>query len=189
LPQLWIIAGPNGAGKTTLVSRRIGQRIEVVNPDIIAREIPSIDGRPNERRAGQLAVKRRNDLLDRKADFAIETTLSGASALRFLQTAKIIGYKVTLVYVGLASADLSVQRVLDRVRQGGHAVPITAIERRFPDAMSKVGRAVALADRSYVFDNSGRRRRLLMIRDASKIRFVAANLPDWAVTALGDILG
>lgn len=159
MPQLWIVAGPNGAGKTTLVTRRVASRIEVINPDAIAQELPRVNGRLDERRAGEIAIERRNTLLARGADLAIETTLTGNSALRFLKTARQVGYKVTLVYVGLASADLSVQRVLDRVRQGGHAVPITALERRYPDIISKLAKAVLLADRSYIFDNSGRRRR------------------------------
>ncbi|WP_454882973.1 zeta toxin family protein [Sphingomonas oryzagri] len=188
MPQLWIVAGPNGAGKTTLVSRRLDLRIAVVNPDTIAQEIPRVDGRLDERRAGEIAIERRNNLLARGADFAIETTLAGNSALRFLKTAKKANYKVTLVYVGLASADLSVQRVLDRVRQGGHAVPVTALERRYPDTMSKLAQAILLADRSYIFDNSSRRRRLLVIRDQGRTRYVAPDLPEWADVSLAGML-
>lgn len=189
MPQLWIVAGPNGAGKTTLVSHRLARRIPVVNPDVIAQELPRVGGRLDERRAGEIAIERRNGLLTQGTDFAIETTLSGASALRFLRTAKQVGYKVTLVYVGLTSVDLSIRRVLHRVADGGHAVPVSALERRYPDIMSKLAQAVLLADRSYVFDNSGRRRRLLVIRDRGRTRYVAADLPEWVVKSLAALLG
>jgi len=188
MPQLWIVAGPNGAGKTTLVSHRLGRRIAVVNPDDIAHALPRIDGRMDERRAGEIAIERRHALMAQGADFAIETTLTGNSALRFLGLAKDAGYKVTLVYIGLASADLSVQRVLDRVRRGGHAVPISALERRYPDTVSKLGRAAALADRTYVFDNSGPRCRLLINYDQGRIKHQAADLPDWAKRSLAEML-
>lgn len=188
MPQLWIVAGPNGAGKTTLVSRRLERRITVVNPDTIAQEVSRVGGRLDERRAGQMAIERRNGLLAQGVDFAIETTLTGNGALRFLTAAQQAGYKATLVYVGLASADLSVQRVLDRVRQGGHAVPVTALERRYPDTLSKLARAILIAERSYVFDNSSRRRRLLMIRDEGRIRYVVPDLPAWAAGSLAGLI-
>lgn len=188
MPQLWIVAGPNGAGKTTLVSRRLERRIPVVNPDTIAQDLPRIDGRLDERGAGQIAIERRNAFLAAGDDFAIETTLTGNSTLRFLKIAKANGYKTTLVYVGLASADLSIQRVLDRVRQGGHAVPLSALERRYPAALSKLAQAAVIADRSYVFDNSNSRRRLLFIREQGAYRYLVHDLPDWAMQSLASLV-
>ncbi len=182
------MAGPNGAGKTTLVLRRLEPRIIVVNPDAIAFAIPRIDGRLDQRRAGEIAIQRRATHLARGDDFAIETTLTGNSALRFMTTAKRVGYKTTLVYIGLASADLSVQRVLDRVRQGGHAVPVAALQRRYADSLSKVARAAGLADRSYIFDNSDRRRRLLAIIDQGETRYLVDDLPEWAAANLASLL-
>ena len=38
MPQLWGVAGPNGAGKSTLTSRYLAGRLQIVNPDVIARE-------------------------------------------------------------------------------------------------------------------------------------------------------
>ena len=184
MPQLWIIAGPNGAGKTTLVSRRVARRIPVVNPDTIAAELPRIDGKLDERRAGVLALQQRNELLDRGADFAIETTLSGHSALRFMRAARKRGYKITLVYVGLDSAKKSGLRVAERIVRGGHSVPIDAIQRRYPDTMAKLSEAVAIADRAYMLENSGYRRRLLMITASGAVRFRAKLLPSWLRAAL-----
>ncbi len=189
MPQLWVVAGPNGAGKTTLVSRRLVRRIPFVNPDVIAAALPRVDGRLDERRAGELAVAERNGFLARGEDFGIETTLSGNSALRFMRQAKSADFKVTLVYVGLSGANASAQRVIDRVRQGGHSVPVDALHRRYPDSLAKLGPALAVADRGYVLDNSGRRRRLLLIRERGRVRFQAAELPAWLRGALPDLAG
>lgn len=136
--------------------------------------------------ASPVAVAQRETLLAQRRDFAIETTLTGSSALRLLRSANALGSRVTLVYVGLTSADLSVQRVLDRVAQGGHAVPVAALERRFPDTMSKFATAIGAADRSYVFDDSGHSRRLLLTREGGRTVYAAPELPDWARTALTD---
>lgn len=93
-----------------------------------------IEGRINQRGAGDAAIRRRNQLLAVDTDCAFETTLTGSSTLRLMAASKDRGYKVTLVYVGLATVDLSIRRVLDRVLQGGHAVPARALERRFRTA-------------------------------------------------------
>ena len=159
----------------------------MVNPDAIAEELPRLEGGLDQRRAGEIAVARRNGLLDQDADFAIETTLTGSSSLRFMKLAKDRGYKLTLVFVGLSDVDLSIRRVLDRVQRGGHPVPISAIERRYPESLAKLSTAAAMADRTYVLDNSDRRRRLLVAREEGRIRFLARQLPSWLMTALPDL--
>ena len=65
-PQLWVIAGPNGAGKSTLVKRHILGKIEVVNPDDIARE----QGISN-RKAGEQALFLRTENLKNRCIFAV----------------------------------------------------------------------------------------------------------------------
>lgn len=183
-PQLWVVAGPNGAGKTTLVTRRIERRIPVVNPDVIAQELPRVNRGLDERRAGEIALERRSGLLRDRVDFAIETTLSGNSTLRFMNAARGADYKVNLVFVGVRDAELSGRRVADRVRRGGHSVPITAIIRRYPDTLAKLPRAMALADRTFVLDNSDKPRRLLLAYEDGRARFVANDLPAWFAGAL-----
>lgn len=185
--QLWVVAGPNGAGKTTLVSDRIARRIPVVNPDAIALELPSIEGSPDERRAGELAIERRNALLKAGESFAIETTLSGNSTLRLMTAARLIGCKNTLVFVGVASARLSMSRVADRVEEGGHAVPVSAVLRRYPNVLARLPKAMALADRTFILDNSGSRRRLLMVEEAGRVRFVTRDPPAWFIAALPEV--
>lgn len=157
---------------------RLRGRLEVVNPDDIAAALPRIGGRLDERRAGEEAVRRREALLTAGASFAIETTLSGAGALRFMRRAAEAGYKVTLVYVGLRSAALSRARVDGRVLDGGHDVPADALHRRYPDSLRRLGQALEIATRAYLIDNSGRRRRLLLIREDGRDRF-RLPLPVW----------
>lgn len=188
-PQLWVIAGPNGAGKTTLVSRRVATRIPVINPDDIAADLPRIGGRLDEKRAGILALQRRTALLKESESLAIETTLTGHSALRFIAQARQAGYKITLVFVGLSSADLSIQRVEDRVDGGGHSVPVSVLERRYPEALAHLPIALVDADRTFVLDNSARRRRLLMSIDNGRMRYLARELPAWFRTSLPQVAG
>ncbi|CAM3225895.1 zeta toxin family protein [Sphingomonas zeae] len=183
-PQLWVVAGPNGAGKTTLVMQRLGRRalkdvFTIINPDVIAQELPRIDGRLDERMAGELAIRQRNGLIARRESLAIETTLSGSSTLRLMHAAREADYKLTLVYVGIDSPELSFERVRSRVGDGGHDVPPEAIVRRYPDSLSRLPAAMALAERCYVLDNSAKRRRLLIIREAGEVRWLDSDTPEW----------
>jgi predicted ABC-type ATPase len=41
------------------------------------------------------------------------------------------GYRLKLIFLRLASAELAIERVAVRVAQGGHAVPEDVIRRRF----------------------------------------------------------
>lgn len=188
-PQLWVIAGPNGAGKTTLVTQRLADKtildeFEVINPDVIAQSMPLIDGRLNERGAGEAAVRRRNLLVKQRASMAIETTLSGHSTLRFMRRAREAGYKNNLVYVGIDSPELSFARVQARVADGGHDVPTNALVRRHPDSLAKLSQALAMADRAFVIDNSERRRKLLMIREDDRLRYLDTDTPEWFKVAI-----
>jgi len=63
---------------------------------------------------------------------------------------------VTILFLALPSADAAVQRVQERVTQGGHAIPEEVIRRRF-----SAGRAnfeslyKPLADAWALYDSSG----------------------------------
>ncbi|MDR3735435.1 MAG: AAA family ATPase [Acidobacteriaceae bacterium] len=192
-PQLWVFAGPNGAGKSTLVRTYwVAARIPVVNPDEIARSI-----KPDHRgeamimlQAGKEAAKLRREHLTSARSFAIETTLSGHSELRIMEDAHAAGFKVNLIFLGIAGPETSLARVRGRVRDGGHDVPASDIRRRYARTMTNLGIALKLADRSFVLDNQGKRRpRLLLVIDEGRTRQVARVLPAWARLALGPLLG
>lgn len=184
VPQLWVVAGPNGAGKTTLVIQRLAARaiadeFEVINPDVIAQSLPLVDGRLDERGAGEAPILRRNQLIEQLRSLAIETTVSGLGGLRFMRRAREAGCKNTLVYVSIDSAELSLARVRSRVADGGNDVATEALARRHPNSLAKLPRALALADRAYVLDNSDRRRKLLMVGEDDGLRYLDTDLPQW----------
>lgn len=184
-PQLWAFAGPNGAGKSTLADRYARGRMPIVNPDNIARALPRApSGGLDEREAGKRAVVERTRRLADGETFAFETTLSGNTELKLMRDAWAAGYKINLVYVGLADAGYSAARVSERVAAGGHDVSREDTDRRYPRTMANLPLAMATADRSFVFDNTGRRHRLVLIQEAGHTRFEATAFPAWAARAL-----
>jgi predicted ABC-type ATPase len=140
-PQFWVFAGPNGAGKSTIVARyRVPDRIPVVNPDTIAARLqPGHKGGPAIMlRAGRIAASERRKLMESGRSFAIETTLTGHSELRMMACARAVGYKITLVYVGLNNALTSLARVRGRVARGGHDVPTETVLRRYGKSLENL---------------------------------------------------
>src|SRR5579863_554464 len=133
-PTVYVIAGPNGAGKTTFATQFLpdfaGCR-QFVNADLIAAGLSPFAPETQNMRAGKLLLERITELTDARADFGLETTLSGRSQARLLTEMRQSGYRVLLFFLLLPSADLAVERVANRVRQGGHSVPEEDIRRRF----------------------------------------------------------
>jgi predicted ABC-type ATPase len=185
-PQLVVIAGPNGAGKSTLSRLFLNDRIPIVNPDDIAEKIKPNHGGDLKvvLRAGKQALLERKQLLENKKNFAVETTLSGKGELDLMAKAKACGYKVNLFYVGLDSIAKSNGRVVHRVSLGGHTVPYKDIERRYDKSLANLPKAMKLADRTLVLDNSGLRRRFLLSRGKNRIKFVSKKMPKWAKKAI-----
>lgn len=87
-------------------------------------------------------------------DFAVETTLSGRAYAARIRRWQARGYRVAIIYLRLASADLAVKRVARRVREGGHDIPKSVVRRRFFRSwVNFVELYRELADEWRVYDN------------------------------------
>lgn len=64
------------------------------------------------------------------------------------------GYYVILLFVGLASVELSILRVSTRKSQGGHDVPEAKLRSRFARTQKAIRMASEVADLTLMFDNS-----------------------------------
>lgn len=97
-----------------------------------------------------------NQLAKNQADFGFETTLAGRTYAAFLKELRSAGYSVHLYYLWLPDVELHIQRVAERVRQGGHDVPEEDIRRRYKRSLVNFFELYQpLADRWAVFDNTG----------------------------------
>lgn len=135
---LYIIAGANGSGKSTLASVLLKEKkLEFLNADEIAKEISpeAIDKVPIT--AGKEYFKKLKEFFDKEKSFAIETTLSGKNILKIITKAKSLNYKIILVYSFLESCTVCINRVKNRVANGGHNVPEVDIIRRYYKSIVK----------------------------------------------------
>ncbi len=133
-PHLVVLSGPNGAGKSTaapaLLKGALGVT-EFVNPDVIAQGLSAFEPERVALAAGRVMLTRLRDLARQRLDFAFETTLASRRFAPWLAALRSSGYSVHLVFLWLPRADLAVERVAERVRMGGHAVPEATIRRRY----------------------------------------------------------
>jgi predicted ABC-type ATPase len=134
LPNLYIIAGCNGAGKTTASFTILPEMLnckEFVNADSIAAGLSPFNPESVAIEAGRLMLSRIHELMGARVDFAFETTLATRSYASLVKAAQRVGYKVTLLFIWLDSPETAIQRVADRVAEGGHHIPDEIVRRRY----------------------------------------------------------
>ena len=158
-PRVIIIAGPNGAGKTTFAREFLPKEAGCpifVNADLIAAGLSPFEPERAAIQAGRLTLQAISQHVARSESFAFETTLSGRAYARQIPQWRALGYRVELFFLSLPSADMAVQRVAERVRQGGHNIPEATIRRRFEAGWRLLTEAYQpLVDQWVLFDNAG----------------------------------
>ena len=156
MPQIVILAGPNGAGKSTLAARFVPRGALFLNADDIARTLALLPGQRAELTAGRLLLERMTKAVKSQTSFAIETNLANRALAVRIPGWQKAGYRVTLIFVWVPSADLAVQRVAARVRSGGHDIPEATIRRRYQAGLrSFFDVYLSLVDNWRLYDNSG----------------------------------
>lgn len=125
---------------------------EYINADEIALSLPASSDR--DRLAQQEADRRRYRALEERRSFSFETVMSHPSKVDEMRRARALGYHITFVGVALQDPMLNVARVGLRVSEGGHDVPQDRVIARYWRSLALMPSAIAIADRSLVFDNS-----------------------------------
>ena len=156
-PTIYVIAGCNGAGKTTFAREFLPKEVKCLrflNADEIARGLSPFDPAAGAIRAARLLLAEFRALLQRRETFAVESTLSGRTYLALFRQAKSLGFRIHLHYLWLPNPRMAIARVRQRVRKGGHHVPMADIRRRFARSLVHLAADYApLADRWAVWDN------------------------------------
>lgn len=160
-PVLWIIAGPNGSGKSSLYNRTDiegwGGSVWIINPDLLTAKIVETEQLlPMD--ANLAAVQRVETWLDASIDayqtVGVETVLSSSKYRRLVSKARQRGFEVRMIYVVLATVDLQLERIRQRVRDGGHDVPPDKVLDRRRRSFEELCWFAPQVDQLFVFDNS-----------------------------------
>ena len=156
--NLYIIAGPNGAGKTTASFGLLPNVLRCpnfVNADEIVRGLSPFEPSAVAVQAGRIMLQRIDELLQQHADLAIETTLATRSYVRLVHRAQELGYRVQLLFFYLESEEHAIERVAQRVSNGGHDIPEADIRRRFKRGIHNLLKLyLPICDSTLVFNNT-----------------------------------
>ena len=159
-PVFYLLAGPNGAGKTTLyralvLAGVIPAEAEFDNADLYeAAHLQHIsDAQARSKQAQRWADARRAELLQAGTSFVSETVFSHESKLALIADAQAQGFFVMLLVVALDQPERLLERVAQRVAEGGHPVPPTRILARYPRTLTHLTRAVRAADAAVLYDS------------------------------------
>lgn len=186
-PVMCIVAGPNGSGKTTtteqLLKNEWGADSLYINPDIIAKDIYG-DWNSTEAimKAARKATEQRYECLKNGTDFVFETVFSSAEKMDFIQKAKEGGFFIRIFYVCTESPLININRIAQRYLNGGHEVPISKTISRYYSSLENISKAIKIADRVYLYDNSVENaapRLILRTSDGVIAKQYTDDLPDW----------
>ncbi len=139
-----IVAGADGTGKSSLRGVLEGQNVllgHIIDADAIAKEYNF-----DNIKAGKKAIEEINYCLENNLSFTQETTLAGHRTVRTIKQARKQGYYITMYYVGLSSMEESIDRITNRVRKGGHNIPIDDVKRRYEKRISSLSKVIPLCE-------------------------------------------
>lgn len=156
-PELFIVVGPNGSGKSSAIyETKIADEIIFVNPDDIAAEEFShvSDTALRDKLAWLNCNAKRESLLTEGMTFGFETVGSHPSKVEFIQNARDLGYKVTLLFVATEDPAINIRRIAERHAKGGHTVPDQKVIERYYRTLDLLKDYFRVADDAFVWDNS-----------------------------------
>lgn len=142
MPNLLIIAGANGVGKSTFYESYIEDKknlSQYINPD----------------KEDQKAVVRKlYEKLENNLDISRETTLTGKKIFQYIEKAKSKSYQIGLIYLLVKDMNICIERIKNRVEQGGHDISLKDVTRRFTDSRKNLLRVIPKIDMGHVIDIS-----------------------------------
>jgi predicted ABC-type ATPase len=156
-PTIYIFGGSNGVGKTTFAKEFLREKacsIRFLNADEIARGLSPLNPSDLAMKAGRILLEEIGGCIVRGKSFGIESTLSGKTYVRLLENARAGGFEIELHYLCVKSPQEAIERIKERVRQGGHNVPKSDVLRRFTRSLENLIESyLPLADRWFIWNN------------------------------------
>ena len=156
-PFIIVLAGVNGAGKSSVLSALLlDEGLDWYNPDRYAadlvRELGVSLGEANAR-AWQFGKSLLERAIATRSNHAFETTLGGNTIARLLREASKT-HDVLMLYCGLASPELHIARVAQRVAHHGHPIADEKVRERWNTSRANLVQLLPVLSRLQVFDNS-----------------------------------
>lgn len=167
-----VYAGPSGSGKSTRYradrqSDPYLASLPMCSPDEFIEQVAREHGYdqaisvPPEQMSSilieaiRLFRQKRDELFAAGKSFVYESSACSRRIIRILDQAYKLGYFVDIRYYVLMSGELTLERIKERVNQGGLGMPPEDLLRNYKRAMALLPKVLARSDKARVYDNSG----------------------------------
>ena len=171
-----IVGGVNGVGKSSLLGSLSMERSDlgiIIDTDKLNAEYGG-----DRIKGGRLAIEQIENCLENGLDFTQETTLSGVRTLKTIRKARELGYFIRLYYIGVNSCNESIERIKNRVRKGGHDIPVTDVERRYNKRFSDLAKILPYCNEVHLIDNENGFAEVGEYRNGRLILY-GEKIPEW----------
>lgn len=179
-PTLVIVTGPSGAGKSTFCKHQADWENSIFNLDDWARTEGDVEESGTRERAWRrLSENVRKSISEHRSPIVLDHVLETVSIDRLVVPAKDSGYSIHSWFVCPESADICVERVAKRKREGGHGRSTSTILKIYENAPSAASELSIVSDRTYLVDST---RAFLVIACISNYRsdLYHREVPVWA---------
>lgn len=125
------------------------------------------------------------DFLRRQAikvskSFSFETVMSSPDKVALLRQSQEAGYRTYLYFIATEDPAINVERVKQRVSDGGHDVPEDKIVSRYYRSLALLMEAIRYTNRAYLFDTSeDRPNRFAEVTDGTLAKLTSVPIPNW----------
>lgn len=184
MPILFILAGPNGVGKTTFYGTAVAQGfipadLPFVNIDLIVKDELGGYSDSNYSHAESIYRTRTGNFIANGKDFMIESNLARQADYDWIENMIKAGYEVVLYFLCTQDLTINIDRVKQRVKEGGHNVPESIIEQRFRNVLLYLKAKLHLFAEVYIIDNSFEEPVEMAVLAKGKIISKNTDCPKW----------
>ena len=176
MKKFTIIGGVNGVGKSSIygafgaADKELGL---VIDTDKITAQLGG-----DKLKGGKEAVRMINECLERGESFTWETTLSGNKPLKTILAAREKGYIISLYYIAVSTPEESILRIQNRVRKGGHNIPVNDVQRRYERRFDDLIKVLPHCDSVIFLDNENGFVKIGYY-DEGELELIGEYTPDW----------
>lgn len=118
-------------------------------------------------------------LLEGEETFSFETVFSHSSKLELIKSAQSKGFKVYYYFLCTVDPKINMQRVVNRVIQGGHDVSQDKIYNRYYKSLELLYDAFKFADRAFIFDTTFGESDMIIEKKDNEILVHSDIIPTW----------
>lgn len=187
-PLACFLIGANGSGKSTLRNYLNLSEIQTnIDPDALNR-IAKYQHKENyQLYASKQALRLFSQAIDQHLNLCMESTLSGKGTIKRIQQAKARGYYLIGYFLGVNGVEININRVKNRVLQGGHDIEKSLIIRRYDESIKNLLKVYSLFDELYIIDNTNEFYELQFSKYKQALTKNKKMLIDWANHLYNDL--